>query len=34
MEYDCLIVDDIKELADATCEYFEMLWVDIRLLWV
>lgn len=24
MHYDCLIVDDEKELADATCEYFQM----------
>lgn len=24
MTYDCLIVDDEKELANATCEYFEM----------
>ena len=24
MHYNCLIVDDEKELADATCEYFEM----------
>jgi two-component system, OmpR family, response regulator RegX3 len=24
MTYDCLIVDDEKELATATCEYFEM----------
>ncbi|BBF42490.1 DNA-binding response regulator [Lachnospiraceae bacterium KM106-2] len=24
MQYDCLIVDDEKELGDATCEYFEM----------
>lgn len=24
MTYDCLIVDDEKELAKATCEYFEM----------
>lgn len=24
MHYDCLIVDDERELADLTCEYFEM----------
>lgn len=24
MHFDCLIVDDEKELADATCEYFQM----------
>lgn len=24
MHYNCLIVDDERELADATCEYFEM----------
>ena len=24
MRYDCLIIDDEKELADNTCEYFNM----------
>ena len=24
MKYDCLIIDDEKELADNTCEYFNM----------
>lgn len=33
MHYNCLIVDDEKELAEATCEYFKMFqtscaWVD------
>lgn len=28
MKYDCLIVDDEKELAKATCEYFEMFGIS------
>ena len=24
MKYDCLIIDDEKELANNTCEYFNM----------
>ena len=28
MKYDCLIIDDEKELADNTCEYFNMF--DVR----
>lgn len=28
MRYDCLIVDDEKELATATCEYFELFGVS------
>ena len=28
MRYDCLIIDDEKELADNTCEYFNMFGVN------
>lgn len=30
MHYNCLIVDDEKELADATCEYFQMFDISCR----
>ena len=30
MRYDCLIIDDEKELADNTCEYFNMFDVKTR----
>ncbi|MCR5350230.1 MAG: response regulator transcription factor [Acholeplasmatales bacterium] len=33
MKYDCLIIDDEKELADSTCEYFNLFNVPTKALY-